>query len=155
MKRPKPFPPLEETLAEAEAEEVLELDELWSFVGHKRGVRWLWIALCRRTRQVVAYVLGDRSEETCRRLWNRIPQAYRGSLCYTDFWQCYQAVIPAAQHQAVGKESGETNHVERWNGTLRQRLGRFVRKSLSFSKCDRMHEACLRLFLYRYNREHA
>jgi hypothetical protein len=26
-----------------------------------------------------------------------------------------------------------------------------VRQSLSFSKSDRMHEICLRLFLHRYN----
>ena len=60
-------------------------------------------------------------------------------------------VIPAEQHTAAGKESGFTAHVERWNNTLRQRLGRFVRKSLSFSKSDAMHELCLRLFLHDYN----
>jgi IS1 family transposase len=46
---------------------------------------------------------------------------------------------------AAGKETGLTAHVERWNNTLRQRLGRFVRKSLSFSKSDLMHDICLRL----------
>ncbi|HZS03761.1 MAG TPA: IS1 family transposase, partial [Blastocatellia bacterium] len=35
--------------------------------------------------------------------------------------------------------------------TLRQRLARFVRQTLSFSKSDVMHEICLRLFLHRYN----
>jgi hypothetical protein len=30
-------------------------------------------------------------------------------------------------------------------------IGRFVRKSLSFSKSEEMHEICLRLFLHRYN----
>jgi len=55
------------------------------------------------------------------------------------------------QHMAVGKDSGETAHVERWNNTLPQRLGRFVRKSLSFSKSEEMHEVCLRLFLHSYN----
>ncbi len=114
-------------------------------------MRWLWVALCRRTRQVVAYVLGDRSEETCRRLWERIPVDYQLALCYSDFWQSYQNVLPEEQHEPVGKESGETAHVERWNGTLRQRLGRFVRKTLSFSKSDRMHEICLRLFIHQYN----
>jgi insertion element IS1 protein InsB len=44
-----------------------------------------------------------------------------------------------------------TNHVERWNCTLRQRLGRFVRRALSFSKCERMHEVALRLFVHHYN----
>jgi IS1 family transposase len=41
---------------------------------------------------------------------------------------------------AAGKDSGFMAHVERWNNTLRQRLGRFVRKSLSFSKSEEMHE---------------
>ena len=50
-----------------------------------------------------------------------------------------------------GKETGETAHVERWNNTLRQRLARFVRMALSFSTSEVMHEACLLLFLHRYN----
>jgi IS1 family transposase len=130
---------------------VLELDELWSFVGKKANKRWVWLALARRTRQVVAYVVGDRGERTCRRLWERIPEDYQRGCCYSDFWEAYGAVIPEERHEAVGKESGELAHVERWNNTLRQRLARFVRKTLSFSKSDEMHEVCLRLFVHRYN----
>jgi insertion element IS1 protein InsB len=134
---------------------VLELDELWSFVLKKANQAWIWIALCRQTRQVVAYAIGDRSEQTCRVLWQAIPEAYRAGHGYTDFWATYQAVIPEEQHTAVGKETGETAHVERWNNTLRQRLARFVRKTLSFSKSLVMHDVCLRLFLHRYNLERA
>ena len=134
---------------------VLELDELWSFVLKKTNQAWIWIALCRKTRQVVAYAVGDRSEKTCRQLWEAMPHAYRTGACYTDFWSAYQAVIPEEQHTAVGKETGATAHVERWNNTLRQRLARFVRKTLSFSKSLLMHDACLNLFLHRYNRERA
>ena len=130
---------------------VLELDELWSFVGSKADKRWVWIALARHTRQVLAYIIGDRGERTCRRLWERIPEGYKGGCCYSDFWEAYRAAIPEEHHEAVGKESGELAHVERWNNTLRQRLGRFVRKTLSFSKSDEMHEVCLKLFLHRYN----
>jgi len=129
----------------------LELDELWSFVLKKARKRWVWLALCRSTRQVVAYAIGNRSGATCRRLWERIPKAYRGGCCYSDFWEAYREVIPTEQHVAAGKDSGETAHIERWNNTLRQRLGRFVRKSLSFSKSEEMHEVCLRLFLHSYN----
>ena len=146
---------MQTTLVEPDANDpqatVLELDELWSFVLKKTNKRWIWIALCRRTRQVVAYIIGDRSAATCQRLWERIPAAYRSGLCFTDFWEAYASVIPAAQHVAVGKESGLTAHVERWHNTLRQRLARFVRKTLSFSKSEVMHEICLRLFLHRYN----
>jgi len=130
---------------------VLELDELWSFVDNKANKRWVWIALARDTRQVVAYVIGDRGERTCRRLWERIPGSYKGGYCYSDLWEAYRAVIPEDRHEAVGKDSGETAHVERFNNTLRQRVGRFVRRTLSFSKSDEMHEVCLELFLHRYN----
>ncbi|MGI9180980.1 MAG: IS1 family transposase, partial [Longimicrobiaceae bacterium] len=71
------------------------------------------------------------------------------------FWQAYQSVIPEEQHAPVEKSSGETNHLERWNLTLRQRLGRFVTRTLSFSKCNHTHEICLRLFLREYNRSRA
>jgi IS1 family transposase len=139
-----PDPEKPETMA-------LELDELWSFVLKRARKRWIWIALCRATRQVVAYVIGDRSQASCRQLWARIPIAYKSGYYYSDFWEAYKLVIPAEQHTAAGKETGFTAHVERWNNTLRQRLGRFVRKSLSFSKSEEMHEICLRLFLHRYN----
>ena len=128
-----------------------QLEELWSFVGKKANKRWVWIALARHTRQVVAYAIGERGERTCRRLWQRIPEEYKKGCCYSDFWEAYRAVIPEERHEAVGKESGKLAHVERWNNTLRQRLARFVRKTLSFSRSDEMHEVCLKLFLHRYN----
>ena len=149
----KTLPDLTDTLAPARADDVLELDELWSFVYSKDIQRWVWIALCRRTRQVVAFFVGDRSEASCRQLWNRLPEAYRHCRTFSDFWDAYPKVFVTGKHHSVGKESGETNHVERWNNTLRQRLARFVRKTLSFSKSDFYHELVLRLFLIRYNSE--
>ena len=99
----------------------------------------------------MAWEVGDRSEETCLKLWQRIPEGYKKGTVYSDFWGAYSKVVPDEQHRAVGKESGQTNHVERWNNTLRQRLGRFVRKTLSFSKCEKMHEICLGIYLHHYN----
>lgn len=144
---------LAETLLPPQADDVVELDELWSFVRKKSEKRWVWIALCRRTRQVVAYYIGDRSEKSCRALWQRIPATYQKLLSYSDFWDTYQKVFAAETHHSVGKESGQTNHVERWNNTLRQRLARFVRKTLSFSKSDVFHELVLKLYLFYYNTE--
>ena len=45
--------------------------------------------------------------------------------------------------------------MERWNNTLRQRLARFVRMMLFFSKSEVMHDACLLLFLHRSNLDRA
>jgi len=122
-KKAAELPPLEQTLAPAAKEEVLELDELWSFVFEKQRKRWIWLALCRRTRQVAAYAIGNRGEETCRKLWERIPESYREGLFYSDFWESYQKVFPEDRHQPVGKESGQTSHVERWNCTLAPTAG--------------------------------
>ncbi len=53
------------TLLRALEDDVLELDELWSFVDNKGNIVWIRLVLCRRTRQVVAWMWGDRREETC------------------------------------------------------------------------------------------
>ena len=53
---------------------------------------------------------------------------------YTDHYAVYKGIIPPAQHRAISKLARQTNQVERFNGTLRQRVSRLVRSTLSFSK---------------------
>jgi hypothetical protein len=38
-----------------------ETDELWSFVGYKANKQWVWLAIDRCSRQIVAFHGGDRS----------------------------------------------------------------------------------------------
>jgi len=45
-------------------------------VWRRKNKRWLWMVLCRRTRQIVAFANGDHSEAACRALWERVPEAY-------------------------------------------------------------------------------
>jgi len=144
-------PTVKESLLPAKSEDILELDEIWSFVFVKTAKYWLWTALCRRTRQIVAFVIGDHSAETCQRLWNKIPKDYRACHTFSDFWDAYQKVFPEETHRSVGKDTGQTNHMERWNCTLRQRLARYVRKTLSFSKVEYMHHLVTRWFILEYN----
>ena len=140
-----------DALAEAHPGDVLELDEVCGYVHKRRNKVWTWTALCRRTRQIVAYVNGDRGEVTCRVLWGRIPEAYRRCRTFSDFWKAYANVFSEAQHLSVGKETGETAHMERWNNTLRQRIGRMVRKTLSFSKDATWHDGVIHWFVVSYN----
>jgi insertion element IS1 protein InsB len=70
----------------AQAGDVLELDEVCSFVGCKKQKRWLWVALNRRTRQIVVYTIGDRSAKSLRRLWHHLPESYRTSHSFSDCW---------------------------------------------------------------------
>lgn len=115
--------------------------------------RWIWLALCRPTRQVVACMVGGRGEATCRQLWKAVLKAYKRHLLYTVFWQAYQAVLPHEQHEAVSKDSGLTALGQRFNNTIRYHLARFVRKTLSFSKSDHIHLLCLHHVLVPYNLE--
>ena len=127
---------------------ILELDELWSFVGSKGEQVWIWVALERQTRRIVGLAFGDRTTETCRKLWESLPPDYRKrAICYSDFWEPYAKVLPAKRHRPVGKETGETAHIERFNHTLRQRCANLVRRTLSFRKEQHWHEARIRLFI--------
>ena len=130
---------------------MLELDELWSFVGSKTQTLWLWVALCRRTRQIVAWTLGDRSLQGACDLRAALPSDYRHCHTRSDYWEAYRGAFPAQTHRACGKHEGETNHVERWFGTLRARVSRLVRKAYSFSKCAENHLDAIHFFITTYN----
>lgn len=129
-----------------------EVDELWSFVGKKANRQWIWIALDATTRQVIAFHVGDRSGQSAEALWEKIPTVYqKRALFYTDQYEVYKGVIPSAQHRAISKLARRTNHVERFNCTLRQRVSRLVRATLSFSKNLANHIGAIKYFICDYN----
>jgi insertion element IS1 protein InsB len=63
----------------------------------------------------------------------------------------YKSVIPAEQHRAITKQARKTNHIERFNNTLRQRVSRLVRETLSFSKKLANHIGAIKYFICHYN----
>jgi insertion element IS1 protein InsB len=129
---------------------------MFSFVGNKENKQWIWIAMAVKSRQIVAFHLGDRSRQSAKALWELIPECYRNNATfYTDGWQAYAGVIPENQHQVVKKHSRKTNHIERFNCTLRQRVSRLVRKSLSFSKKLANHIGAIKYFICHYNLQKA
>ena len=140
-----------DALLPAESGDVLELDELWSFVGAKSRQLWLWAALCRRTRQIVAWTLGDRSLQSARDLRADLPPGYRCCATRSDSRDAYAATFPRRTHHCCGKEDGETCHIERFFGTLRARVGRLVRRAYSFSKHAENHLDAIHLFITNYN----
>jgi IS1 family transposase/transposase-like protein len=128
-----------------------ELDEMWSFVGKRENKRWLWLAQCRETRQIVAFHIGSRGREAARELWKKIPKPLQKyGLFYTDDWDAYQQVLPEERH-IISDYKKDTNHVERFNNTLRQRASRLVRKALSFSKSEENHYGAIKYFIAQYN----
>ncbi len=102
------LPRFADSLDPAQEDDVLELDELWSFVGNKKRQVWLWIALCRRTRQVVAYTLGDRSTQTCQQLYNNLPEGSKHGKSSIVFWDIYRKSFLKPTIKSLGKEEEET-----------------------------------------------
>ena len=72
-----------------------EMDELWSFVGKKTNRQWVWIAMDATTRQIIAFHVGDRSQDSAEQLWANIPAVYREqAMFYTDQYVVYRGVLP-------------------------------------------------------------
>lgn len=127
---------------------------MWSVVDSKKNQVYIWLAIDRNSREIVGCFIGDRTRKSARQLWASLPDVYQQSaVVYTDFWQAYKTVIPPERHQTVGKETGQTSHIERLNNTFRQRVSRLVRASLSFSKKLNNHIGAIWYFIHGYNAE--
>ena len=97
---------------------------------------------------MVAYVIGDWSSKTLKRLVRKIPSDYLKCQSYSDLWKSYCILESKGNHIFVTKDSGETNHIELWNSTLRQGVSRYVHKSLAFSKLVKFHHLMTKLYIF-------
>src|SRR5207249_1049087 len=70
------------------AGEEAEMDEMWSFVGHKGNPRWLWHAIDHHTGAVLAYVFGRRKDEVFLQLKGLL-EPFGLTRFYTDHWGAY------------------------------------------------------------------
>ena len=96
----------------------------------------------------MARTLGDRSLQSACDVRADLPGGYRGRATRRDYWDAHAAAFPKQTHRGCGKEQGDTNHVERWFGTLRARLSRLVRrKAYSFSRHAENHLDAVHLFI--------
>jgi insertion element IS1 protein InsB len=130
----------------------LQCDEMWSFVGSKDNRQWIWLAIDERSAAIVGVDVWARDRGGAEGLWRSPPAVYRQcAVAYTDFWSSYAESFPASRHRAVGKETSRTNQLERFNNTMRQRISRPVRKTLSFSKKLVNHVGAIWLFMHHYN----
>lgn len=126
---------------------------MWSFAQKKSNKQWIWIAQCRQPRQVIAFHVGGRGVADARKLWKQIPRLIKEKgFFYSDDWEAYKGVFPKERHVS-SKQKKDTNLLERLNNTIRQRVSRLVRKTLSFSKIIENHLGALKYFFCHYNLE--
>ena len=108
------------------------------------------------TRQILAFHVRDRSRASAKALRAALPEVYRAqAILHTDQYDAYTGVIPTEQHKAMTKKVRKTNHIERFNNTLRQCVSRLVRETLSFSKKLAHHIGAIKYFICHYNLEKA
>ena len=98
------------------------------------------------TGKVLAYVFGRRKDDVFLKL-QELLAPFGITKFYTDDWGAYARHLAAEQHQ-VGKE--HTQKIESKHINLRTRIKRLVRRTLCFSKTERMHDLVIGLFINRY-----
>jgi insertion element IS1 protein InsB len=123
-----------------------ELDEMWSYVRSKANPRWLWHAIDHHTGQVLAYVFGRRQDTVFLAL-KALLEPFGITRYFTDGWGAYERHVEAEQH-TVGKAN--TQKIESKHINLRTRIKRLVRRTICFSKTERMHDLVVGLFINRY-----
>lgn len=126
--------------------EEVEMDEMWSFVGKKSNQRWLWHAIDHETHEVLAYHFGTRKDVAFKALKEKL-SCFEIEFYYTDDWGAYERHLPTSKH-LIGKRN--TQAIERKHLTLRTRIKRLARRTICFSKLEKMHDIVIGLFINRY-----
>ena len=136
----------EEITVEILQVESAEIDEMWSFVEKKEKQRWLWHAIDHESGEVLAYVFGEREDIVFMQL-KLLLEPFGIKHFYTDDWGAYERKIPTLQH-TISKSN--TQKIERKHLTLRTRIKRLARKTICFSKLEKMHDIVIGLFINKY-----
>lgn len=124
--------------------EVYELDELCTYIGNKKKRIWVAYAISRKTRAVVDFRAGTRSNKHLRPLVDTLILA-NAKRIHTDKLINYRSLIPKELHKV--KQFG-INHIERMNLTLRTHLKRLNRRTICFSRSIRMLSACITIYFW-------
>ncbi|MBI5218893.1 MAG: IS1 family transposase [Bacteroidia bacterium] len=135
-------------LRSADEIEVIEIDEMHTYIGSKKYC-WIWIAVDRNGHRFVNCETGTRGTETGEKLWDSIKEKVKGKAC-TDYWKAYGEFIPKEKHITSKKE---TFTVEGYNSLFRHFLARLRRKSKCYSKAKYMLVYSVKLLMFKWNND--
>jgi IS1 family transposase/transposase-like protein len=121
-----------------------EVDEMKTYWRKKSRGIWIVYALDRKTKQVVSFNVGGRSNKTLKVIVNTLMLS-EARYIYTDRFPNYQYLIDKKKHKICFYG---TNRIERKNLTLRTHLKRLQRRTICFSRSIKMLFACLKLYFF-------
>lgn len=121
---------------------LVELDEMWHYLGSKKNKLWIWKAYRRETGELIDWECGGRDKETLTRLIERLSKWDIELFC-TDSYAAYAEVI--GEDKLIQSKS-QTYYLEQNNGRQRHWYARFRRKSIVVSKTLEMVNLTMALF---------
>lgn len=124
-----------------------EMDELCFFIQSKKNINWLAYAIDKKTKEVVYFRIGKRTNKTLRSIIQTLILANAKSI-YTDNLTHHQSLIPKSIHKVIPYQ---TNHIERKNLNIRTHLKRFSRRSICFCKNLLVTISILKIYFWNKN----
>lgn len=121
-----------------------EVDEMCTYIKHKRNFIWLVYALEKDSKSVVSFNVGKRTNKTLSRVVDSLKLSEAKKI-FTDRLKNYRFLIDEKLHSV--KRFG-TNHIERKNLTLRTHLKRFNRRTICFSKSLLLLISVLKIYFW-------
>jgi IS1 family transposase len=111
-----------------------EIDELRTFCVNKRKELWLIYTINRSTKRIINFVVGRRTKENIAKIVSTL-QNLNPKAIFTDRLNSYRNLINKNIHKV---HSRCTNYIERKNLTLRTHLKRLSRKTICFTRSEKM-----------------
>ncbi|WP_163394154.1 IS1 family transposase [Flavobacterium limi] len=121
-----------------------EVDELCTYIRHKKNYIWLVYALEKNSKTVVSFNVGKRTNKTLNRVLETLKLSEAKKI-FTDKLKNYRYLLDEETHSV--KRFG-TNHIERKNLTLRTHLKRLNRRTICFSKSLVIFTAVLKIYFW-------
>ena len=121
---------------------LVELDEMWHYLGSKKNKLWIWKAYRQETGELIDWECGGRDRQTLKKLLDRLSK-WNVKLYCTDNWAAYAEEIPESK---LYQGKSQTYYLEQNNGRQRHWFARFRRKSIVVSKTLEMVDLTMALF---------
>lgn len=121
-----------------------EIDELWTFIQHKKNPIWICYAIERTTKTVINIAIGKKTKKQLQKVVEKVLLLHPITI-FTDKLRTYKKLIPASIHKQF---KYKTNTIERYNLTLRTHIKRLTRRTICFSKAQLFLEAHLRIYFW-------
>jgi len=87
---------------------ILEADEMWSYVGNKKNQQWLWLVMHSKSRQIVAFHVGDRSKISGQALMAKLPEDLKKKPSFIQITsQLMERLSPLGSTTPLGKSLGK------------------------------------------------